>query len=71
MSRVSERLNSTASLGDLISVLKELADDQYREPSDRFTVEELAEIAESCIVVVRMYGAMLPQADFGTEKGDQ
>jgi hypothetical protein len=39
---------------DVIAKLKELQDDQYREPEQRCTVEQIADIAEDAIIAIRM-----------------
>lgn len=38
----------------IIGKLKELEDDQYREPDDRFTPEQIADIADSAKIEIRL-----------------
>ena len=41
--------NDNDRFAAIVGKLKELADDQYREPSGRFSVDDLSEIADDAI----------------------
>lgn len=58
MATVSERLlgdhSSPEMMATVIGLLKELEDDRIRDPNDRFDPEELAEIADSAKIIIRL-----------------